>query len=60
LVYWGGARLSLLGTSGTIWSIVPAKDDDYDDECGAVGAMRIDRRSRSNRRKAAPLLLCLP
>jgi hypothetical protein len=37
LVSWGGVRLSPLGTSATIWPIVPAPDD----ECGAVGGMRI-------------------
>jgi hypothetical protein len=32
---WGGVRLTMspLGTSATIWPIVPAPDD----ECGAVG-----------------------
>jgi hypothetical protein len=28
LVSWGGVRLSPLGTSATIWPIVPALDDD--------------------------------
>jgi hypothetical protein len=28
---WGGVRLSPLGTSPTVWSIVPAPDDDDDD-----------------------------
>jgi hypothetical protein len=41
---WGGVRLSPLGTSATNWPIVPAPDDD--DECGAVGGMRIWRRNR--------------
>jgi hypothetical protein len=27
LVSWGGVRLSPLGTSATIWPIVPAPDD---------------------------------
>jgi hypothetical protein len=27
LVSWGGVRLGLVGTSATIWSIVPAPDD---------------------------------
>jgi hypothetical protein len=39
-VSWGGVRLSPLGTSATNWPIVPAPDDD---ECGAVGGMRIGR-----------------
>jgi hypothetical protein len=32
-----GVKLSSLGTSATIWLIVPTPDD----ECGAVGGMRI-------------------
>jgi hypothetical protein len=35
-------------------------DDDDDDECGAVGGMRIGRGSRSTRRKSAPVPLCPP
>jgi hypothetical protein len=31
-----------------------------DDECGAVGEMRIGRGKRSTRRKPAPVLLCPP
>jgi hypothetical protein len=42
LVSWGGVRLSPLGTSATNWPIAPAPDDD---ECGAVGGMRLDRGS---------------
>jgi hypothetical protein len=30
-----------------------------DDECGAVGGMRIGNRNRSTRRKSTPVLLCL-
>jgi hypothetical protein len=37
---WGGVRLSPLGTSATVWPIVPAPDDK---EYGAVGEIRIDR-----------------
>jgi hypothetical protein len=36
----GAVRRSPLGTQATIGPTVPAKDDDDDDECGAVGAMR--------------------
>jgi hypothetical protein len=44
LVFWGGVRLSPLGTSATNWPVVPTPDDDDDDdECGAVGEMRIGR-----------------
>jgi hypothetical protein len=60
LVSWGGVRLSLLGTSATNWPIVPAPDVDNDDECGAVGGMRIDRGNRSTRRKPTPVPLFLP
>jgi hypothetical protein len=31
-----------------------------DDECGAVGGMKIGRGNRSTRRKPAPVPLCLP
>jgi hypothetical protein len=31
-----------------------------DDECGALGGMRTDRRNRSTRRKPAPVPLCVP
>jgi hypothetical protein len=31
-----------------------------DDECGAVGGMRIGRKNRSTRRKPAPVPLCPP
>jgi hypothetical protein len=44
-----GARLSPLGTSATIWPIVPATDG----KCGAVGGMS-GKGNRSNRRKPAP------
>jgi hypothetical protein len=44
----GLVRLSLLGTSM------------IDDECGAVGGMRICRESRSTRRKPLPVPLCQP
>jgi hypothetical protein len=27
LVPWGGVRMSLLGTSATVWRIVPSPDD---------------------------------
>jgi hypothetical protein len=54
LVSRRGVRLS---TSATNWPTVPAPDDD---ECGAVGGMRIGTGNRSTRRKAAPLPLCPP
>jgi hypothetical protein len=46
LVSWGGVRLSPLGKSATNCPFVPTPDDD---ECGAVGGMRICRGSRSTR-----------
>jgi hypothetical protein len=51
--------LSPLGTSATNWPILPAPDDD-DDECGAVGGMRIGRGNRSIRRKPALVPHCQP
>jgi hypothetical protein len=42
---------------GQYWPIVLSPDDD---ECGAVGGMRIDRRNRSTRRKSAAMSLCPP
>jgi hypothetical protein len=50
-------RLSPLGTSATVSPIVPASDDD---ECGAVGGMRIGKGNRSTCRKPAPVPLCPP
>jgi hypothetical protein len=55
LVSQGGVRLSPLGTSATIWPIVPVPDDD---ECGAVGGMRISRGNLSTRRNPATVSLC--
>jgi hypothetical protein len=51
-------RLSSLGTSATNWPIVPALDDN--EECGAIGEMRIGRGIWSTRRKPAPMPLCPP
>jgi hypothetical protein len=31
-----------------------------DDDCGAIGGMRIGRRNRNTRRKPAPVPICLP
>jgi hypothetical protein len=52
-------RLSPLGTLATNWPLVPAQGDD-DDECEAVGEIRIGRGSRSARRKPATVTLCSP
>jgi hypothetical protein len=43
----GGVRLSPLGTSAKLWSVVSTLDDTVDVERGAVGGMRIGRGSRS-------------
>jgi hypothetical protein len=52
--FWGGGgRLSPLGTSATNWPIVPDPDND-DDECGAVGGMRVSRGNQSTRKKTCP------
>jgi hypothetical protein len=54
-VVWGGVWLSPLGTSATIWPVVPAPfddDDDNDDECEAVGGIN-GRGNRSTRGKPA-------
>jgi hypothetical protein len=44
-------RLSPLGTSATNWPIVQAPDDD---ECGAVGGMRIGRGNPKYSEKTCP------
>jgi hypothetical protein len=53
--------LSPLGTSATSGPIAPAPgggdDDDDNDECGAVGGMRIGRGNRITWRKPAPVIL---
>jgi hypothetical protein len=54
LTSWGWVRLSPVGMSATDWPILPAPDDN-DDECGAVGGMRIGRGKRSTRSKPAPV-----
>jgi hypothetical protein len=52
-------RLRTLRTSATNWPIAPLPDDD-DDECGAIGGMRIGRGNRSARRKLTPVPRCPP
>jgi hypothetical protein len=46
-------KLSPLGTSATNWPLCQARM--IDDECGAVGGMRIGRENRSTRGKPAPV-----
>jgi hypothetical protein len=51
-------RLSQLGTSATLFLLYQSRI--IDDECGAVGGMRIGKGNRSIRRKPAPVPFCLP
>jgi hypothetical protein len=48
------------GETESTWYVghQPRKIDD--DECGAMGGMRIGEGNRSTRRKSAPVLLCSP
>jgi hypothetical protein len=50
--------ISPLGSSATIWIISQPRM--IDDECGAVGGMRIGRGDRSTRTKLAAVPLCPP
>jgi hypothetical protein len=54
-----GVRLSPLGTAATTGLLYQSRMVD-DDECGAVGGMRIGRGNRGTRRKPAPAPLCPP
>jgi hypothetical protein len=54
---WSYKR-SRLGTSATFGLLYQPWIADNDDECGAVGGMRIDRGNRSSRRKPASVPLC--
>jgi hypothetical protein len=58
LVSLGGVRLSPLGTWATTGLLCQPRM--IDDECGAVGGMRIGRENRSTRRKPAPTPLWPP
>jgi hypothetical protein len=49
---------SPLGTSATSWPMHQPLTTD--DECGAIGGMRIGRENRSTRRKPTPVPLCPP
>jgi hypothetical protein len=53
----GGVQLGSLGTSITVWPIVPSPGD-YDD--GEFAGMKIGRGIQSTRRKPAPASLCPP
>jgi hypothetical protein len=59
---WGALsdeKLNPLGTAATIGLLYQPQMID-DDDCGAVGGMKIGRGSRSTRRKPAPPSLCPP
>jgi hypothetical protein len=51
--------LSLLGTAPTSGLLYKPQMIDEDD-CGAIGGMKIGRGNRSTRRKPAPAPLCQP
>jgi hypothetical protein len=55
--WWGGTKsLGTAATSGLLYK-PPMIDED---DCGAIGGMKIGRRNRSTRRKPAPAPLCPP
>jgi hypothetical protein len=55
--YWGGTKS--LGTAATSCLLYKPQMIDEDD-CGAIGGMKIGRGNRSTRRKPAPAPLCPP
>jgi hypothetical protein len=55
-VGWHGVHLVRRPLSGLLYQTRMIDDD----ECGAVGGMRIGRGNRSTRRKPAPVPLCPP
>jgi hypothetical protein len=59
LYYWWGGTKSLLGTAATSGLLYKPQMIDEDD-CGAIGGMKIGRGNRSTRRKHAPAPLCPP
>jgi hypothetical protein len=50
-----GVRLGTAAITGLLYQ--PQK---IEDDCGAIGGMKIGRGNRSTRRKPAPALLCPP
>jgi hypothetical protein len=50
--------LSPVGSALTVWPTLPAPNDD--DDCGAIGGMKIGRGNRSIWRKAAAVPICSP
>jgi hypothetical protein len=53
-----GVRLSPLGTAAT--TVLFYQLQIIDDECGAVGGVKIGREKRSTRRKPARVPICPP
>jgi hypothetical protein len=55
--WWGGTKsLGTAATSGLLYKPQMIHEDD----CGAIGGMKIGRGNRSTRRKPAPAPLCPP
>jgi hypothetical protein len=59
IIFFSGVRLSPLGTAATTGLLYQRRMID-DGDCGAIGAMKIGRGSRSIRRKPAQPPLCPP
>jgi hypothetical protein len=59
VVIINGVRLSPLGTVSTAGLLYQSQMID-DDDCGAIGGMKIGRGNQSTRRKPAPAPLCPP
>jgi hypothetical protein len=59
IIIISGVRLIPLGTAATVGLLYQPQMID-DDDCGAIGGMKIDRGNRSTRRKSAPAPLCPP
>jgi hypothetical protein len=59
IFFIGGVGLSPLGTAATSGLLYRPQMIDEDD-CGAIGEMKIGRGNRSSRRKPAPASLCPP
>jgi hypothetical protein len=59
IIIIGGMGLSPLGTAATSGLLYKPQMIDEDD-CGAIGGMKIGRENRSTRRKPAPAPLCPP
>jgi hypothetical protein len=59
IIILSGLRLSPLGTAATA-GLLYRPQMIYNDDCGAIGGIRIDKGNRSTRRKPAPVPLCPP